>query len=291
MTKSSNNDSLAPVKISRRKDSADKRIHEIDLIRGFCMLLVFMDHFFWNLFNFGRIWSSPSSSAPDFFKGVYDSALFYWQSSYRLLVQVLVLCTFLFVSGVSTSFSKSNWKRAGQMLAFFFLIQLGTNLVAPYWRQSLGSNGIINFNVIGVVAWSVLFYSFIQERSWKSLVIVIFILGGFYIHLLPNLYADLYENHRSALYYMNAWALWQGPAGTYEADYMPLFPYIIMFFLGALFSRFFYKERKSLFGKMQAWERPICFIGRHSLVFYLTHQLIFVGLFSLIGLVTGWGIS
>lgn len=285
-------DSTATMKISRGKSGLNNRIHEIDLIRGLCMFLVFMDHFFWNLLNFGRIWSSPSSSAPDFFVNVYKAADFYWSSPYRVLVQIFVLCTFLFVSGISTAFSKSNWKRAGHMLAFYFIIQLGTNLIAPYWEESIGSSAIINFNVIGVVAWSVLFYSFIQEKSWRSLIVTIFILGIFYIVFLPAIYNDLYENHRSALTYINAWPLWQtnGSAAYHEADYMPLFPYIILFFIGALFSRFFYKERKSLFGRMQGWERPICFVGRHSLIFYLTHQIIFVGLFALVGLITGWGI-
>lgn len=291
MTNNANSGSAMELKISRGKSDANKRIHEVDLIRGFCMLLVFMDHFFWNLTYFGGIWSSASSSAPDFFKGVFEAAKFYWDSPYRALVQFFVLCTFLFVSGISTAFSKSNWKRSGQMLAFYFILQLGTNLVAPYWREAIGSNSIINFNVLGVVAWSVLFYSFIQEKSWRSLVIVIFGLSIFYIFFLPAIHNDLIKNHYSALNYINVWPLWQGRSAGYEADYMPLFPYIILFFIGALFSRFFYKDRKSLFGKMQGWERPICFIGRHSLIFYLTHQLIFVGLFALIGLMTGWGVS
>lgn len=280
--------------VVRDKSKVEKRIHEIDFIRGFCMLLVFMDHFFWNLTYFGSIWkNSLTPGVASFFNQAHQNAEFYWDSPHRMLVRVLVLAIFIFVSGISTSFSKNNYKRAAQMLAFYFIIQIGTNLVNPYWTEAFGSNSqaIINFNVIGVVAWSVLFYSFVSEKSWRVLAVIVLTLGLFYIVFLPRIYEDIATNHSGDLYYMNVWPLWQSSrTATREADYMPLFPFIVIFFIGALFSRFAYAERKSHFGKMQVWEKPICFIGRHSLIFYLSHQLIFVGLFSLVGLLTGWGI-
>lgn len=276
----------------RDKTRSEKRIHEIDFVRGFCMLLVFMDHLFWNFRYFGYMWSF--SSSPDvaaFFTRASENAGFYWGHPFRSLVRVAVLFTFLFVSGISTAFSKNNYKRAAQMLVFYFVIQIGTNLINPYWVETFGSNALINFNVIGVVALSVLAYSFFHEKSWRSLVIITFLLGIFYLMVLPFIHKDLSTNHSGAFNYINVWPLWQSNnTMNHEADYMPLFPYIITFFLGALFSRFAYTKRKSYFGKMKFWEKPICFIGRHSLIFYLAHQIIFVGLFALVGTLTGWGI-
>ena len=73
---------------------------------------------------------------------------------------------------------------------------------------------------------------------------------------------------------------WEYPL---QGDYVPLFPYIVFFLFGTLFSLFFYREKKqSLFPKRGQWERPICFIGRHTLIIYLTHFFIIRGIFMVI---------
>lgn len=285
MTNTANSVAIEKKELTRRSVAFDKRIHEIDLIRGICMILVFMDHLFWDMSHFFPVWAIKLNGTSWFLNEASRAADFYLTSPYRTLVRIIVLATFLFISGVSTAFSKSNWKRAGQMLGFYFVIQIATNLISPFWEGTFGSYCIINFNVIGVVAWSVLFYCFMQEKSWRYLAINILILALFFFIALPIIYQNVGGED------INVWPLWQSNhTEHYEADYMPLFPYIILFFLGALFAVFFYGKRVSLLKRKGAWEKPFCFIGRHSLIFYLTHQLLFVGLFSLIGLLTGWGL-
>ena len=68
----------------------------------------------------------------------------------------------------------------------------------------------------------------------------------------------------------------------YVGDYLSLFPYVIALFLGVIFARKFYKNKSSL-TKKAAWERPICFLGRHTLIIYVAHEVIFTLIFMGIG--------
>ena len=76
----------------------------------------------------------------------------------------------------------------------------------------------------------------------------------------------------------------EGSSAVIQADHMPLFPYLGFFFLGALFSKLTYAKTKQSFFKRHNWERPICFVGRHTLLIYGTHVIVIMGFFLLLGL-------
>lgn len=245
----------------KRNGPFEKRIHEIDFIRGILILFVLMDHIFWNLYSYGQSWN-PQAFA--FFN-------WYWHSVIRMVVQFFILCLFCFISGVSCAFSKNNWKRGGQMVILALLISVITNLVQSW--GIIKQNVRIDFNVIAVLAWSTVTYCFFQEKSYKTLL-------AFSVGALLFAYIGI-PILRSIPGSENAYVpmLWR-PEG--QADHMALFPYISFFYAGAIFSRFFYKDKKSLFYKRYEFERPICFIGRHTLSIYLGHQLLIIPLFLLI---------
>jgi uncharacterized membrane protein len=71
----------------------------------------------------------------------------------------------------------------------------------------------------------------------------------------------------------------------YVGDYLPLFPYVIFLFLGVIFSRRFYASKTSLVKKKGEWERPICFLGRHTLLIYIAHEILFTIIFMLLDLI------
>jgi uncharacterized membrane protein len=75
-----------------------------------------------------------------------------------------------------------------------------------------------------------------------------------------------------------------GSANLVQGDHMPLFPYLGFFFLGAMVSKLTYAKDKKSYFKRYNWERPICFVGRHTLLIYGTHVLIIFGILSLVGL-------
>ena len=275
-----------------KKDAFSKRIHEVDLLRGFLIILVIIDHILWNMKYYGEIWMGQEG-------WMYQAFNFYWTSVARGIIQPIALMLFCFVSGVSCAFSKSNKKRAIVTLIFWAIIALGSNVI----QLILTGNGVegleirVDFNIIGVLAFSTLLYCLFEKKSWRSLLVVIifsFLISNFLSPMLRESLLKLCGGHvcnrpgvaygvgnTTPNFYMPLF--WEYP---HQADFVPLFPYIIAFFLGALFSYFFYKEkRQSLFPKRKEWERPICFLGRHTLVIYLAHYFVIRAIFIIINLI------
>ena len=264
----------------QRVSPFEKRIHEIDLIRGILMCLVVMDHIF-NLFmNFGFEWAGAAHTQPYF--GMYEVALFYWTNPVRRVVRWIALIGFVSVSGISCAFSRNNWVRAGQMIGFWAILFTGSNLLNAIVNANNWNFGIdtfrVDFNVIGVLAWSTLAYCFVQNKSWKWLLVIGII--GLCLHPICYILQDTKLGSEAYVPF-----LWRPTGGLLEqADYMPLFPYLGFFFLGAMLSKFTYGKDKKSYFKRHDWERPFCFIGRHSLLVYISHFLVLIAIFSLVGL-------
>lgn len=270
-----------------RKDPFKTRIHEIDFLRGLLMFLVIMDHIFNLLMSFNQGWAGGAQAIADGngiqpFLGIYQVAHFYWTNPARMVVRWICLGAFCFVSGVSCAFSRNNWKRAGQMIALWFIIFLFSNIlqaIASTYNWQLGVKSFrVDFNIIGVLAWSTLVYCFIQDKYWKWLMVV----GIIALVLHPICVLLSWTEWGKAAY---APAFWRPTAEAYyQADHMPLFPYLAFFIGGAILSKFTYSVSKKSYFKQHEWERPFCFVGRHSLIIYASHFLLLIGIFSLVGL-------
>jgi uncharacterized membrane protein len=84
------------------------------------------------------------------------------------------------------------------------------------------------------------------------------------------------------------WLLWLGlmPMGFYSVDYFPLLPWFGIFLFGIAFGNAFYPKGKRAFRipdlAKNFFAKYVCFLGRHSLLIYLVHQLIIVAILWLI---------
>ena len=152
----------------------EKRIHEIDFLRGVLMCLVIMDHIFNLLMSYNGTWAGEAGLQP--FKAFHDFFYFYWHWPVRVWVRYLALGGFCFLSGISSAFSRNNWRRAIEMIILWAIIFIGSNLLQWGYSASGWNLGIrtcrVDFNIIGVLAFSTLIYYFFQNKSWKVLAIV-----------------------------------------------------------------------------------------------------------------------
>ena len=265
----SRNDSEA-LSMSRNSRSFEKRVHEIDFFRGLLILLVVFDHLM-NQFLVNNF----------FWPEMVAATQWYWDFELRFVIRFFALAAFCFISGISSAFSRNNWLRAGQFLVFWAVLAVTTSMLQT-WKVFGNLRLSIQFNIIGVLAWSTLLYCFIQNKSWRSLLAMVigtFLLSWYVIPWLQNV-ASIKE---IAPYAPSIFK----PTGTF-GDWMPLFPFILFFMLGALLSYFVYRDKKESFTSVKYnWEKPFCFLGRHTLVIYLGHIVVLLIIFAILNATLG----
>ena len=259
----------------KRVSPFEKRIHEIDFIRGALIILVVFDHIM-NRFAFNN----------NFWPAMQDACRWYWYSQPRQVVRFFALIGFCFVSGISCAFSRNNWLRAGQMILIWAIIAVGSNLFQS-WGLIDSIDLYIPFNVIGVLAWSTLFYCFVQNKSWRG-ILAMFLFAFLMAQYIIPWFARINEIRGVEPHIPAFWnpTYWPGTTERSYADWMPLFPFMAFFMLGAFVSYFLYRERKTSLVPTwkRSWEKPFCFVGRHTLIIYALHQFIIMPIFMLLNL-------
>ena len=337
-----------------------KRIWELDFLRGFCILLMVMDHLFYNLASnsmFGYSWSM--SENPGAVKAV-DAAIFYfdgvpmtpfmWISdclifllfitfalvalfsykngkegvkkvvavavasliivlcmtlvntllgydgyevtsgstqsySLRDWVQNFVLWIFFTLCGISCFFSKNNIKRTAEVGICAGLITLATYL----GEKAFGMGGIIvRYGVLHMLATAIAIFTFVQilcsvliknQKVRKyTLSAVCFAIGITAYVLYRYLFKlDLPANNDLAFLHETF------RTGFYSSDYMVLLEQLPKVMFGCAIAPFLYSEKKTMLPALDKnWHKPICFMGRHTLVVVLAHQLLITGVLALI---------
>ena len=146
----------------------ESRIHEIDLLRGFLIFLVVFDHLMWFINYYCFHYSSGFLT-------------WYWTSNLRFVVRQIVLMLFMFTCGVSCHLSRNNKKRGLMLLAFSLFVTLGTHILqlTPLFANRVI---IIDINILGVIALSILLYALCQKLSTKNLFFVVGLLLLFYVN-------------------------------------------------------------------------------------------------------------
>ena len=267
-----------------------KRIWEVDFLRGFMILFVVWDHFMWDVFcGFNGDYKTP------LFQWLYEVGRnYYGVHGLRALTHDTFVSMFVFTSGVSCAFSNSNGKRAIKMICFALLLSSATFAASSI----LGADVTVNFNVIHVIALSVLIWAGFEwltskfKKNWQHnlfgwimfAVIITVLIVGYQAKVKP--WTD--ENHiwfflaKHSMYVPGFSEFWGG-------DYLPFFPDFGWFLAGAFLGKKLYKERTTLFPTFnEKWVSPITFCGKYSIWVYFGTQLVMYGFFYLFGELLGW---
>ncbi len=236
-----------------------KRIWEIDVLRGFAFIMMVYDHF---CFDMGFIFRNIYTNS--FLLKICDFCYNYIFSDTKKIVNSLLCWSiFMLVSGISSTFSKSNLKRGLKVLAIATIFSIGTYVVTLVFKQNNPNiNFTIYFGILQCLGICMLLTPLLNKlKNWQLVVIGILVIISYFftnkikvdhLFLLPF---NIYPSNLSTL------------------DYQPLVPRLGIYMLGIVIGRTLYKEQKSLFNKELTIE-PLTFFGKHTLWLYFVHQVV-----------------
>lgn len=202
-----------------------------------------------------------------------ESTQFVWRAS--------IAWTFLLLAGIMCSYSKNNLKRSLRYLVFAFVIWIVTFVAAV--------DIPISFGIIFCIGASTLIDSLLSRLGIapSSLAACATFLVLFYLmYNTSEGYIQLgsfkYDLPRGL--YDSGWLAWLGfPSPRFSSgDYYPLLPYFFMYAAGISFGRFM-KGRSYPAWFVNLKCRPLEFFGRHSLLIYIVHQPILIGVSYALG--------
>lgn len=266
---------------------AGRRIWELDFLRGFAIILMCIDHFMYDLaYQFSDVWRAEGGAAgvvARFACRWWDHGAT-WIGQTRDIVQIIALCVFFGLCGGSTIFSRDNLSRVMKTFFAAAVITLGTYLASVL--EIIDESDIITFGVLHMLSFATVIVSAVYaltRLAGKKGDLVFFVvsagLAGLVFlanYLIGN--ADV-ETNRWLMFLHEDFAevAWTG------GDYFPLLPYLGYAFGGAAVITLLYGGGKSLFPKGDgAWNRPFRFVGRHTLLVVILHQVVNMLLLALV---------
>ncbi|MCX7287135.1 MAG: heparan-alpha-glucosaminide N-acetyltransferase [Rhodobacterales bacterium] len=231
------------------------RLIALDMARTLAIICMVIFHFTFDLALFGHI-PAETLSQP------------FWHYFPRMIAG-----SFLFLSGVSLWLAHGNgirwrafWLRFGKLAAAAFLVTLASLWFVP--------GGPIWFGILHAIAVASLIGVLALRLPWPAT-----------LALAATIFAIGWTWRSPA--FDPLWLVWTGLADARPAmgDYVPLFPWAAPALAGIAFARAFRIDRWS--GAMPSrGPRVLSFPGRHSLLIYLVHQPILIGLFNLHAMAT-----
>ncbi|NOX71569.1 MAG: DUF1624 domain-containing protein [Candidatus Micrarchaeota archaeon] len=231
-----------------------KRFWEIDFLRGIAIVMMIVYHILFDM-NYFDLMNIDLHSLPIFF--------------FARSIPVI----FIMVAGISfyISYERASGKMGkGELLAKYikrgaWIFSWGLIITITSWifvPEEFIVFGILHFIGISII----LSYPLLgKDIDYLLLASASIILGAF---LLPFASVNF------------PYLLWLGfvPKGFHTLDYFPIFPWIGFMFAGMHIGKTFYRDGKRQF----RWKNApkdiistiICFLGRHSLLIYILHQLV-----------------
>ncbi len=238
-----------------------KRIALIDELRGALIILVVIYHTFYSMvmiYGYGGL--------SDCF-----SVMLRWQP--------LLPGSFILLSGIAFQLSRSNIRRGIILLGISVVMMLAIWIVMPgqmIWFGIIHFLGAANLllglikkyvdkipSVAGLIGFGLLFaLCFNVPRGYIGF-------DGLFRINLPDV---LYSSYFGVVFGFP-------PEGFFSSDYNPFIPWLFLFICGTIIGRYAAGLPESL---RKTHLRPLAFVGRHTLIIYLAHQPIIVGVLELI---------
>jgi uncharacterized membrane protein len=189
----------------------------------------------------------------------------------------IVTGTLMAVSGMSCSLSSSNLRRGIKTLSIAVLLSAVTFIFMPSETIVFG---VLHYFGVCMILWALLgrYIGRIPAKSGVAVSALLFVL----LRFLPQrvlLIPFVGQIPLPAWLYSSPFLFWMGfpRPEFFSADYYPILPWGLLFLAGGIlgahwkragFPRWLYSGRMPF----------VAYLGRHTLIIYLIHQPIFIGL-------------
>jgi uncharacterized membrane protein len=238
-----------------------ERYWEIDGLRGLAIMLMVSYHFVFDLTLFG-IYRTDVSTGVWRVYGRASAVLF------------LVLAGVSLAVGHARTASRSSARPRWRAYLARGLKLIGWGIVISLVSWAYTGRPVILFGILHLIgAATILAYPFLSLRpALDAAAGAILIVAGAILNPLPV---------------AHAWLVWLGlrPPSLYQLDYFPVLPWFGVVLLGVAAGKVLYPRGARHFA-MPEWGRCLCvrqavWLGQRSLVIYLVHQPVLVGLLTL----------
>lgn len=250
--------------MGQRARNWESRAKELDLLRGAAVLLMIVDHCFFNL------WGLLPELFSDYPRALRTFAIDYWNGDLRAVVRPIVLFIFFSLTGVCSSFSRSNLARGGKLFAVAMVLTGGT-FAAGYLIDDVDLT--IACGVLHCISLSLLLVGVTEKlrmNKWIYLGAGVLLWGAVIaveLTVQPELISYWSE---PLLPLLGKSFLGLAKCGS---DCFA-FPEVCgQIFIGVFLGKQFYRERKSRL-KSPYRNHLLTFFGRHSLWVYFAHQIL-----------------
>lgn len=247
-----------------------KRHYNIDLVRGIVFLLMVLDHLIFDLAEiFGQIWGNHLNASHFLVKVVNVSNLYRLTTISNVIRFLFISLIFIFISGLSSVFSKSNLKRGLRLLIISLALTIVTvvfSFVMDDYRYIIYF-GILHLLSIGMLLSSL--FSKVNKYVLLAISLLIIILGIAFSKVELNTNWFIIFNLKSSSFS--------------TADYYPIFPFLGFYILGYLFGDYYFIKRNNLKVSINYKNNLLTYFGRNTLPWYFIHQII---LFIVLGIIT-----
>lgn len=278
-----------------------KRIWELDFLRGVCILLMVMDHTFFDIaYMFGKHWTLYGSEAA---ADMVAFCSWYWDHPARSVIHDLVLWIFFVLCGMSVMFSRNNYLHVLKIGMAAALVTLGS-LAAEQWGIASGITvrwGVLHMLAATSLICAVLYTLLGKKNKWHPYLFCGLALVVYLVNVLYILRHEWPEDPAWLFIFSDA----MGNPGLFTpGDGFPILgsmeemgelspwwrvPYLSRVLFGAGVAPLWYATKQSVLPRLdRAWKKPICFIGRHTLVVVIAHQVLIP---LLLALITGWFVT
>ena len=221
----------------------NKRVWELDALRGICILGMMVVHFMYDL----TVYGGKSIDLPKWF----------------LLMRQYGHILFVLISGICATLTSHSTLKRGLVV---FGCGLLVSYVTLFMDLVLGFTDLrIWFGILHMLGLCMILYPLFRKLPvWAfALLGVCFLVLGYWMQTLTVSVDYLFPlGLRSARFYVGS-------------DYFAIFPGFGWFLIGAALGKTVYRNKTSLLPKVKEDNfilRGLRFIGRHSLWFYLLHQ-------------------